>query len=110
MSEYHPDSWVIVEINSAEHEVIHKVLAGWYGGFAGSNSWKLSSGIVSIAESGELVTMPQSSGSTYVCHKGDERMSGMMSMVLGSFVEKADAGGWTIKQISLEELKDKLTK
>lgn len=71
MSTYHPDKWVMLKLTSKEHSVCYKVLASWYGGFAGSDSWKLSSGTksASIADVGQdgWVDFPQESGSTYTC-------------------------------------------
>ena len=42
-----PDKWVVLKI---EHEgnIIYKVFASWYGGYLGSDSWKLNSGIKDI--------------------------------------------------------------
>ena len=46
MSTYTPDLWVILEFKEKDSEEVNrKVLASWYGGYAGSDSWKLSSGI-----------------------------------------------------------------
>ena len=42
MSDYTPDRWVIVEINSPEHGKIRKVLGSWYGGYLGSDSWRMN--------------------------------------------------------------------
>jgi hypothetical protein len=39
MSEYTPDKWVVIKINSDKYPSIHKVFACWYGGWAGSDSW-----------------------------------------------------------------------
>jgi len=111
MSDYHPDAWVIVELDSAEHGTINKVLASWYGGFANGDSWKLSSGIESVVFDGEQYTMPQASGSVYICHKDSERMSGIMSGIFSSFSKKAEEeGDFTIKIISINDLPVKLSK
>jgi hypothetical protein len=113
MSTYTPDAWVILEINSARHGVIHKVLAGWYGGFTGANSWKISSGIEGLSEdkNGAYV-MPQFSGSTYVCHQGVERMSSLMADIYSNFAALAakPENGFSVKVISIDELKAALTK
>jgi hypothetical protein len=45
MSTYTPDRWAVLKITSVEHGVVYKVLGTWYGGYAGSDSWKLNSGI-----------------------------------------------------------------
>ena len=89
MTTYTPDSWVPVLINSEKHGKIYKVLAGWYGGFAGADTWKLSSGIesISVSEDGTVITMPQSSGSTYVVGR-ETHMSSLMHSVFTDFEHK----------------------
>jgi len=70
MKEYTPDRWVVLEFDSVEYGKYRKVLASWYGGFAGSDNWKLSSSIdnIVIAED-EFYSFYNSSGSVYYCHK-----------------------------------------
>lgn len=106
MTTYTPDSWVPVLINSEKHGKIYKVLAGWYGGFAGADTWKLSSGIesISVSEDGTVITMPQSSGSTYVVGQRTH-MSSLMHSVFTDFEHKArDSGLFTITLIPVSEL------
>lgn len=93
MSTYTPDCWELLRITTTDGEVIDKVIAGWYGGFAGSNSWKISSGIESVIEHDDHYEMPQSSGSTYLCGKGTRRMSGLMTMIYLNFVEQLKESG-----------------
>ena len=68
--EYSPDVWVILEAGNTR-----KVLGGWYGGFANSNSWRLSSGITRIVEHNDYYEIHNESGSIYKCHKDYERTS-----------------------------------
>lgn len=68
MSEYRPDRWVVVKITGNEHPPIHKVFASWYGGWAGSDSWKLNSGITKATLEGNVYSFEGSSGSVYECH------------------------------------------
>lgn len=107
MSTYTPDAWVPVLIESEQYGKVYKVLAGWYGGFAGSDSWKLSSGIesVEVSEDGTVLTMPQSSGSTYIVGK-QTHVSLLMGTVFESFKKQAEEsnGLFTIEMISVEEL------
>lgn len=111
MSVYTPDAWVPVLIETTAHGKIYKVLCSWYGGFSGSNSWKLSSGIksIDIDEDGYLV-MPQESGSTYVCPPR-AHASGMICGVFGRFeremAEHNESGALqnaSIKIIEVDEL------
>ena len=85
---YTPDRWVIVEMNSAEYGTIRKVFAGWYGGFGGSDSWKLSSGITSEKLNDECHIFVNESGSIYKCYKNAYGMSGYMSGIFASWQEK----------------------
>jgi hypothetical protein len=104
MREYTPDSWKIVEIDSPKHGKIYKVLASWYGGFAGSNSWKLSSGIEDVKIDGDMYVLPQSSGSVYICHAGAEHVSGIMSGIYAGFSKQLEeSGSGTIRMLDWQE-------
>jgi hypothetical protein len=69
MSAYTPDLWVIVEINSPEHGKIRKVLGSWYGGFGGSDEWRMNSGIEKVIDQGDYYDIVGYSGSIYKCYK-----------------------------------------
>ena len=71
MSEYRPDKWVVVKITGNDLPPVYKVFACWYGGYAGSDSWKLNSGITRAYEEGHCFMFDGSSGSTYACHRAD---------------------------------------
>lgn len=81
--EYAPDRWEIVKINY-NGDVVYKVLGSWYGGYAGSDSWRLSSGITAIDESDTCFTVKNESGSTYTCYKGGQGMSGYTHSIFNS--------------------------
>jgi hypothetical protein len=86
MSEYTPDRWTMLEITGKGSEPIRKIFAGWYGGYLGSDSWKLNSGVTNIRidDSGHYEFDGQS-GSTYYCHTNTYGMSGYMSQVLADW-------------------------
>jgi hypothetical protein len=86
MSEYIPDDWTIVKINSDQPH--YRVLCSWAGSYLYGASWKLSSGILSVEETDTHYIMPQHSGSTYKLHKNGERMSGIMSDIWTSFSQQ----------------------
>lgn len=88
MSRYVPDCWVVVRIQSKDYPPIDKVLAGWYGGFGGSDSWKLSSGIIDTLEFDERFEFTNHSGSVYICYKNAQKMSGYVSGIYNSWVEQ----------------------
>lgn len=109
MSVYHPDTWVLVQLQSEEYGKVNKVLAGWYGGFTSGDSWKLSSGIESARVEGDYLVMPQSSGSEYRCHLGAERFSGMTQSIYQSLLQKsAEDNGFTVKLLTSHELLEEL--
>ena len=71
MSEYIPDKWVIVDYGQDYiYEDRYAVLAGWWGNFVTSDSWKRSSPIVKWEmETGKIVATT-SSGSKYILVEG----------------------------------------
>jgi hypothetical protein len=68
MSTYTPDKWVIMktDVGGTLH---YRVLASWYGGYLSSDSWKMSSGIVSMVETDTAYEFSNESGSLYRCFK-----------------------------------------
>jgi hypothetical protein len=110
MSTYHPDLWVIVELTSKKG-THHRVLASWYGGYTSGNSWKFSSGIEGVeiesTPEGNFYSMPQTSGSTYVCHENNYGMSGYTTNVFASYQKEADEsdGELALKLLTEEEAK-----
>jgi hypothetical protein len=103
MSQYTPDRWVVLELISPK-QTIRKVFAGWYGGYLGSDTWKLNSGITDIREQDDLFEFDGYSGSTYFCHRNSYGMSGYMHSVLTSWLNQAEASGNV--QINIIELED----
>lgn len=104
MSEYTPDRWVVVEMVS-EKETILKVFAGWYGGFTGSDSWQLNSGIAKVRQKDQVFEFDGYSGSIYYCHKNSYGMSGYMASVLSGWQKKfAERPDIKIRVLDLEEV------
>ena len=106
MSTYSPDRWVLVEITSKEHATIQKILAGWYGGFAGSDSWKLSSGNVNFIDKGEYYESLQESGSTYKLYKASEGFTGLTAGMFKHWGLQLEYIGCSIKRIEVEHVKE----
>ena len=102
MSEYTPDRWVIAEMNS-EHGKIRKVLGSWYGGYAGTDHWRFSSGITKIVEHEKFYEVHNESGSIYTCIKGAEGMSGYTSGILMNMQKKALQANATIEIVNILE-------
>jgi hypothetical protein len=74
MNEYFPDKWQIIEIKTPD-STIQKVLASWYGDYAGSDEWRLSSGITEAIENEGHYLFHNESGSIYKCFKESQGMS-----------------------------------
>jgi hypothetical protein len=67
MSYYNPDKWMLVKIDSNKPH--YRVFGSWVGGYLGSDSWRMNSGINSMIEEDDHYLFIGSSGSTYACHK-----------------------------------------
>ena len=96
-----PDKWVILKITH-KGDVIYKLLCGWYGGYCGSDEWRLSSGIFSLTKEGDYIYFTNSSGSVYKCHKDAE---GTTSYTQSKYVYFKSMETDLIK-IDIMELKD----
>ena len=84
MSEYTPDKWVVIEIDYGQ-EKIQKILSSWYGGWAGSDSWRLSSGITGVEELEDSYIIKNESGSVYTCYKRRYGVSSYTARILEDF-------------------------
>ena len=70
MTDYHPDSWVVLKVKAGKGTFpFYKVLAGWSGGYLDGDSWRMNSGITEVKEDGDYYEFYGSSGSCYRCHK-----------------------------------------
>jgi hypothetical protein len=90
MSSYTPDVWKVIEVTNEGHPARVSVLGGWYGGWAGSNSWKLSSGIMAWDDQGDYYEAKNASGSVYRCYKASERTSMLTMSVLQGWIKEAE--------------------
>ena len=88
MSEYTPDKWVVIEI-AMDNTVVQRILSSWYGGWAGSDSWRLSSGITEVEELEDSYIIRNESGCVYSCFKGRYGMSSYAMSILESFKKQA---------------------
>lgn len=76
-----PDRWVVVTITSEEFGAVDKVFCGNYGGYLGSDTWRLNSGIAKVEETEEAFIFTGISGSIYKCYKASYGMSGYTASV-----------------------------
>lgn len=63
-----PDAWIIVKIKN-KNETVHKIAAGWNGGYLHGNSWRVNSGIKSVDYKDGFYRFFGFSGSIYECHQ-----------------------------------------
>lgn len=102
---YSPDYWVIVRISGSKvPETYYRVLAGWYGGFAHGDSWKLSSGIERLIRKEGYYEAYNASGSVYMLCDGNERMSHLTGSVYGGY-QFNNPEEFCLERIDLKELK-----
>lgn len=97
MSDYTPDRWVVVKISGADFQPIHKVFACWFGGYAGSDSWKLNSGITKATLEGNCYSFEGSSGSVYECLKDTYGYNMYGGSVLHKMIDDAEKNAITIE-------------
>jgi len=88
MSEYTPDCWVVIELDY-EGMKTQKILSSWYGGWAGSDSWRLSSGITEVEELEDSYIIKNQSGSVYTCYRRRYGMSSYTAGILEDFKKQA---------------------
>jgi hypothetical protein len=98
---YTPDTWVIVELSS-DKGTHHRIMGGWYGGYAQGDQWRISSGVESIVDKGKLYEVPNTSGSVYLLHKQSEKLSFYTGQVLSSMAENTK--DIKIKVVTIESI------
>lgn len=105
MSTYNPDRWALLYVKYPnEQEEVVRVYSGNYGGFGGSNTWKLSSEVEVTEVDGDLMKFTTASGSVYTCHKNCYGMSGYMAGVYESIYKDGTDRGIAIRLVTYEEL------
>ena len=67
MTEYSPDSWVIIKMKYKD-QLLHKVLGGWIGGYLNGDSWRLNSSVERVEMIEGKYHFYGSSGSVYKCN------------------------------------------
>ena len=103
MSNYHPDAWVILKVIHKD-VMYYKVLAGWYGGYANGDSWKINSGITSVNKVDGVYEFCGYSGSTYYCNEKTERLTGLTASILESYQKDMEGIGASMEVVSVSEV------
>ena len=89
MSDYTPDKWLMVKLTNKDNKSHYRIFACWYGGYTGSDSWKLNSGVTKITEDARSYYFEGSSGSVYQCNKLAYGTSGYGAGVLNTLIEES---------------------
>jgi hypothetical protein len=97
MSEYIPDKWVVVKIEGEEFPLTYKVFGCWFGGYLGSNSWKMNSGIKYVSEGDKCYLFEGYSGSIYKCYQSNYGTHMYGHGVLQDIIERSKEHGVTIE-------------
>jgi hypothetical protein len=103
MSDYTPDRWEVVEIQSDGHDTLRKILGSWYGGYASSDSWRFSSGITRVADKDTYWEVENYSGSIYTCYKESQGMSAYTAGVFANMVEQGKDKGVSLTIVDIEK-------
>src|SRR6056300_7550 len=94
---YQPDNWVVIKSKPGKGAFpIHKVLAGWSGGYLDGDSWRMNSGITEVKQDGDYYEFYGYSGSCYRCHKNTYRLTMATSGVYNSIKEQEEFDGQII--------------
>lgn len=96
MSDYSPDRWLVVKITTANGR-LYKVFASWSGGYTGSDSWKMNSGITHATLVDDRWEFAGYSGSVYSCHKEAYGTNGYGGNVLQNFIDRMPSQGATME-------------
>ena len=91
-SEHCPDLWSVVRITGSELDRFYKIFGCWYGGYGGSDSWRINSGIVKVTLDVDRLyyDFRGSSGSVYRCHTLSYGISGYGTGILQSMIDRAN--------------------
>jgi len=103
MSVYNPDVWVIVKIQAPGKEEYHRVLGGWYGGYAGTDSWRLSSGVTRVVDKGSYFEVYNHSGSMYNCPKHSEKLSLYTQSIFSHYEKESKDKGWVFEIVEMKD-------
>jgi hypothetical protein len=103
MSTYTPDTWQILKFQRGS-EIHYKVFAGWYGGYTGGDSWKLSSGIVSVKQYSDHYEFTNYSGSIYICYLACNKLSGYQHSVLNYWETDLNGTGAVVEIVPVKDI------
>ena len=101
MSTYTPNEWVVIKVRDFDDNLndkfIYRVFGGWWGGYLGSDTWRLNSGILKAEKvdyydarhpDAVIIDFHGYSGSIYRVNKIAYGLGGFRADTLNSFVKK----------------------
>ncbi len=94
----YPDKWIVLEISSENHGTFRKILSSWYGGYLGSDSWRLSSVIINCSENEHAYEF-NTETSSYICNKNSLGMNLMARDILKKLIDHSASSNITVKAI-----------
>ena len=97
MNTYTPDKWQVVKIFGKDIPLTYKVFACWYGGYSGSDSWKMNSGIKSAKKEEGYWLFEGFSGSIYKCFEGNYGTHMYGQGVLDDIIERSKEAGMNVE-------------
>ncbi len=83
----HPDRWFIVNM-TLDGDTTQHVFSGSYGGYTGSDSWRMSTAIETIVREDKVYKFETRSGTSYECHIGAFGASGYMMNVYQYYLDE----------------------
>ena len=82
----HPDRWFIINMTLDDKTTQH-VFSGSYGGYTGTDSWRMSTAIATIVREDKVYKIETVSGTSYECHIGAYGASGYMLNVYQYYLD-----------------------
>ncbi len=93
-----PDKWIVIKITNKNEKPLYKVFSSWYGGYLGSDSWKMNSGIKSIdIHEDDYIDFIGYSGSVYRCVIGCYGTNLYSQGVLNNIIETGKKNNFTVE-------------
>ena len=99
---YQPDKWVVLKISTGS-TLVYKVFGTWYGGYMGSDSWRMNSGVTSVqVKENGMVEFYGSSGSVYSCDMRSYGCTMHGTGVLSILIKGGEKQGITVEVMPLD--------
>jgi len=63
---YYPHRWLVLKLTEKSGQEHLRVFGTWFGGYSGSDSWKLNSGITKVEKIDDVLVFHGNTGSEYI--------------------------------------------